>query len=160
MQEVRQYQIQNRYQDSGWEQTNESFADKYEANRFAFECSKRPVVYGMVRVVDTLADKVVVEYGAGHGQSRPIIDLDFKATIEHATQEVSTWPAWKQGCLGGTPARDHISPNGAEPDSVVHDAEKWLLSKGGKIPISGKFPHMFQGMLDDYSDQRPRDAQH
>lgn len=48
----------------------------------------------------------------------------------------------------------HTSPNGAEPGSYVHDAEKWMLKQGLKIPVAGRHRHMFQGMLDDYSESK------
>jgi hypothetical protein len=73
---------------------------------------------------------------------------------ERATQEVSTWPAWKQEALGGKAAEHHVSPNGAEPGSVVHDAEAWLLKEGLKIPNKYRHPWLYQGMLDDYSDNK------
>jgi hypothetical protein len=47
----------------------------------------------------------------------------------------------------------HKSPNDAEEDSYIYDAEEWLLSKGGTIPLESEFPWMFQGMLDDYANQ-------
>jgi hypothetical protein len=46
----------------------------------------------------------------------------------------------------------HESPNNAEESSYIHDAEEWLLSKGGTVPLESEFPCMFQGMLDDYAD--------
>jgi hypothetical protein len=47
----------------------------------------------------------------------------------------------------------HASPNNAEIDSYVYDAEEWLLSVGGIIPRELRFPCMFQGMLDDYGNE-------
>ena len=52
-----------------------------------------------------------------------------------------------------------ISPNDAKSGSFVWLAEEWLLSKGGEIPLKSKFPRMFQGMLDDYTDQYDPDAE-
>jgi hypothetical protein len=44
----------------------------------------------------------------------------------------------------------HVSPNGAEEGSFVYLAEEWTIEHGGTIPSEEKFPHMFQGMIDDY----------
>lgn len=127
------YCLQNRYQDSGWEWMAEQFAYEYEAIAFAKHCACLPVHYGMVRVISPKGE-VVVTYGAGEG-----IDKGWKKAL----QEVC--PAWK-------PAKDHISPNGAQPGSFIHHAEKWALNQGLKIPTFHKHPRMFHGMLDDYSE--------
>ncbi len=46
----------------------------------------------------------------------------------------------------------HVSPNGAEPGSFAYAAEAWLLSQGMSIPDEQKLPHMYRGMLDDFSE--------
>lgn len=70
----------------------------------------------------------------------------------HASQIVSTWPQWKRDALGRPATGPHISPNGAEPGSLVHTAEKWLLSQGLLIPDRAKHPNLFGGMIDDFSE--------
>ncbi len=47
---------------------------------------------------------------------------------------------------------NHVSPNGAEPGSFAHAAEAWALSQGMSIPDEQRFPHMYRGMLDDFSE--------
>lgn len=44
------------------------------------------------------------------------------------------------------------SPNGAEPDSLCYVAEQWMLRQGLRIPTAGKYPHLYQGMLDDFAE--------
>jgi len=49
------YYLQNRYQDSNWEDTNdinEPFTDLDRATRRALKLSLNSIAYGMVRVVD------------------------------------------------------------------------------------------------------------
>jgi hypothetical protein len=57
------FRLQNRYQDSGWEDLNESYANVCEAITIAYTYCQDAVCYGMVRVVWN--DKVVVEFPAG-----------------------------------------------------------------------------------------------
>ena len=45
-----------------------------------------------------------------------------------------------------------ISPNNAEEGSLVRAAEKWLLSQGFMVPTKQQYPHLFQGMLEDFSE--------
>jgi len=60
------YQLQNRYQDSGWETLeHEKFEYLTDANGRAKELSKNAVAYGMVRVVNRSTGNVEVEYPAG-----------------------------------------------------------------------------------------------
>lgn len=79
---------------------------------------------------------------------------DLQEHLERSRQIVSTWPAWKRNVLGYIVASQHISINGAEPGSLVHAAESWLLAQGLLIPSKAKHPAMFQGMLDDFSESK------
>lgn len=71
--------------------------------------------------------------------------------IKQATHTVSTWPRWAQTVLGGQPTEHHISPNGAQPGSLVHDAEAWMLAQGYGIPLE-KHGLLYQAMLDQYME--------
>ena len=59
------FKLQNRYQDSGWENLNESFHTTEEAEDKALEFSKNSICYGMVRVVDTSKQEVVSTFSGG-----------------------------------------------------------------------------------------------
>ena len=60
------YKLQNRYQDSGWENLDrEEFHRLNEAMDRGYELSKNSIAYGMVRVVNLVTGKVEVEYPAG-----------------------------------------------------------------------------------------------
>ena len=59
------YKLQNRYQDSGWEELGEQFSNLNDANRRAHDLSKDAICYGMVRVVDVTNGIVEAEYPAG-----------------------------------------------------------------------------------------------
>jgi len=78
----------------------------------------------------------------------------FDAFMAEVRQRVSCWPEWKQRVLGGEPITPHISPNGAEPGSIVHDAEAWMLKQGLTIPLERKHRNLYQAMIDDYSDSQ------
>ncbi len=58
------YVIQNKYQDEGWEVIH-STSDKKQALKFAKKKSKDGICYGMLRVIDTEKNKVLVTYPAG-----------------------------------------------------------------------------------------------
>ncbi len=58
------YLIQNRYQDEGWGDI-ETKADKDIAFRLAETYSKDAICYGMVRVIDTKLNEVLVTHPAG-----------------------------------------------------------------------------------------------
>lgn len=77
---------------------------------------------------------------------------NFADACRQASVIVSSWPDWKKRVLGYAVKGPHISPNGAEPGSLVHAAEAWLLSQGLFIPDQGKHRHLFQGMLDDFCE--------
>lgn len=62
------FRIQNRYQDEGWEWTNDQFATEEEAVNFAVECACDAICYGMVRVIGSDGFEVVC-YGAGEGHN-------------------------------------------------------------------------------------------
>jgi hypothetical protein len=60
------YQLQNRYQDSGWETLDrEKFDSLRKARKRARKLSKNAIAYGMVRVVNLVSKVVEVEYPAG-----------------------------------------------------------------------------------------------
>ena len=58
------YVIQNRYQDEGWEVIH-SISDKKQALKFAKKKSKDAICYGMVRVVDTKLNEILITHTAG-----------------------------------------------------------------------------------------------
>jgi len=67
------YKIQNRYQDSGWEDvlrndapSAQLFTRAIDALRIAEEWSRNAVVYGMCRVVNVRHNSVLFEFAAGH----------------------------------------------------------------------------------------------
>lgn len=63
------YQLQHRYQDSGWENLNEESSSHLEtAKHRAHELSKNSIAYGMVRVVNRATGTVEAEYPAGGGE--------------------------------------------------------------------------------------------
>lgn len=63
-----QYFLQNRYQDSGWEDIpKERYALAGDAICKASELSDNAICNGMVRVVDSFTGKVLIEYAAGRG---------------------------------------------------------------------------------------------
>lgn len=61
------YQLQHRYQDSGWENLNEECIHLQTAKHRAYELSKNSIAYGMVRVVNRATGAVEAEYPAGGG---------------------------------------------------------------------------------------------
>ena len=62
---MKQFIIQNRYQDEGWENTEKEFDEVGEADREAIKCAGDAIVYGMTRVVDTQSGFVISTYYAG-----------------------------------------------------------------------------------------------
>jgi hypothetical protein len=58
------YRIQNSYQDSGWEETGHEYLSLDDAFTKAEWCASKPILYGMVRIVD--ADgRIIKTFGAG-----------------------------------------------------------------------------------------------
>jgi len=65
---MKQYILQNRYQDGGWINfDNEEFDHCGDAICRASELSEDSIAYGMVRVVDNDENCVVITYAAGGG---------------------------------------------------------------------------------------------
>lgn len=58
------YQLENRYQDSGWEDMGESFDSRDDAVWRAAEYSSKGMYYGMVRVIDGMFGVVVITFAA------------------------------------------------------------------------------------------------
>jgi hypothetical protein len=58
------YEVQNRYQDEGWE-----YHEQYDDERFACDTAEKmsyqPLTFGMSRVLDTHTGEIVVEYPEG-----------------------------------------------------------------------------------------------
>lgn len=164
------FRLQNRYQDSGWEDIP-GLMSRVVAVDEAWKMAKDAVRNGMVRVVSEDGKEVFTTYGAGVNNGSPGVfqdqyiadrkrawELDseeFRAFGKECQMRVSMWPDWKKQAMG-IPLGPHISPNGAKPGSVVHDAEAWCLSQGLTIPLQSKYRHMFQAMLDDYSESKCR----
>jgi hypothetical protein len=68
----KKFWLQNRYQDSGWENLDKEFDDIQEAINTAYELCKDAIIYGMVRVVkrgnfgvEFDGATVIVEFPAG-----------------------------------------------------------------------------------------------
>jgi len=140
------YQVQNRYQDGGWEKVDgEVYRDSATAVSRAKSFASRPIFYGMTRVLDLAKNIVVQTFSAG---GEPINDIE--ATCERAAMEVSLMPKWKQEILGGKACDYHISPNGSVAGTFHHAAEAWALSEFLTIPSRILHPHIYQGMLDDF----------
>ncbi len=60
------YQLENRYQDSGWETLNdEQYHVETVATKRARMLAKDVIAYGMVRVVDTQKNVVIITIPAG-----------------------------------------------------------------------------------------------
>ena len=59
------YKLQNRYQDSGWEDLHIKFTNEKDAIQEASVLCKDAICYGMVRVVDMVNKRVVIEFPAG-----------------------------------------------------------------------------------------------
>lgn len=65
------YSLQNRYQDSGWEDLGRyRFDSEDEAVQQAGLLSQDAIIYGMVRVVDRREGRVVATFAAGGGRCR------------------------------------------------------------------------------------------
>lgn len=140
------YQVQNRYQDGGWENVEgEVYRDPETAISRAKSFSEQPIFYGMARVLDLATNFAVKTFGAG---GQPVNDI--AETCRRAEMEVSLMPKWKQAALGGTPREYHISPNGSVAGTFHHAAEAWVLSEYLTIPNRMLHPAMYQGMLDDF----------
>jgi hypothetical protein len=146
------YQVQNRYQDGGWENVQgEVYRDSDTAVSRAESFAKQPIFYGMARVLDLATNFPVKTFSAG---GQPVHDIG--ETCRRAEMEVSLMPKWKQTALGGPrEARDyHISPNGSVAGTFHHAAEAWALSEFLTIPNRMLHPAMYQGMLDDFLDRQ------
>ena len=61
------YRLENRYQDSGWEDLETPFANCTEAIACAGSLAKDSIIYGMTRVVDLVEGEVVITFAAGGG---------------------------------------------------------------------------------------------
>lgn len=67
----KQFKLQNRYQDSGWEdfggtnRQNDIYEDESIACGEALEFSKNSMFYGMLRVVELGTKNVIATYTAG-----------------------------------------------------------------------------------------------
>lgn len=60
------YLLQTRYQDESW--TNYYVTDDLgKAKKDAKKMSKDAICYGMVRIIDTLTNHLIIEYWAGEG---------------------------------------------------------------------------------------------
>lgn len=59
------FRIENRHQDSGWEDAEERFATLDEAVWRASRMSVEPMAYGMARVVEVATGRVVITFPAG-----------------------------------------------------------------------------------------------
>jgi hypothetical protein len=59
------YKLQNRYQDSGWENLDEEFHTEKEAVQKASVLCQDAICYGMVRVVDLVEKQVIITFPAG-----------------------------------------------------------------------------------------------
>lgn len=64
------YKLQNRYQDSGWEDLDLVFYSRVEAIEKAVELSRNSICYGMVRVV--CRGRVIETFVAGGSGERAI----------------------------------------------------------------------------------------
>lgn len=62
---MKRYLIQCRYQDEGWEDSDISFDSMEEAIDKAWEFAAEPIIYGIVRVIDTVSHIIEVTYSAG-----------------------------------------------------------------------------------------------
>ena len=58
------YRLQNRYQDSGWQNTKLRYAKKKKAKRKAKVMAEKGMLWGMVRVVDRVRGEVIKTYPA------------------------------------------------------------------------------------------------
>jgi hypothetical protein len=65
------YQVQHRYQDSGWMNADgEVYRDEATAVARAEACAKQPIYYGMTRVIDTETGAVLKTFAAGGAEVR------------------------------------------------------------------------------------------
>jgi hypothetical protein len=139
------YRLQNRYQDSGWEHLHGYHSDNLKQLELtAKQLSENSMIYGMVRVVSSLGVHSVF---SGGYQLDPATNqrLGIK-TVERTVALIQPVEETIE------PAIYHGSPNNATPGSFVDRAERWYRTRGLTIPDKRKFPHSFQGMLDDFSD--------
>ena len=135
------YRLQNRYQDEGWTE-----CPGYESNNLlqseltAKQLSENAIAYGMVRVA---SDAGVHSVFTGGYRLDPATNK--RLGIETLEPRMCSLQPVR-------PAIAYGSPNNAVPGSYVDKAERWFREQGQTIPDKRKFPHSFQGMLDDYSD--------
>lgn len=80
--------------------------------------------------------------------------FDINDTPPTKRWEFSLWVPYRVSRWYPTEEDDneHVSPNGAEPDSFVYAAEAWAIHQGLTVPLEAVQPGMFQGMLDDFAD--------
>lgn len=151
------YRLQNRYQDSGWEECK-----GYESNNLlqieltAKQCSENSIAYGMVRVVSNAGVHSVFTGGyrldPATNKRLGIETLEPRmASIRPVGHSVEKGQQVLRDC-GVEPAIYHASPYNAKPGSFIDRAERWFRSRGLAIPDKRQFPHSFNGMLDDYTD--------
>jgi len=99
-----QYRLQHRYQDSGWENSDDGTelyaADQLgDAVREAEQRSRHALLWGMCRVIELSSKMIIVEFSAGHPLYRVtvangrvmLIEGDSAAT-EHSEQRVEARP--------------------------------------------------------------------
>jgi len=160
------YRLQNRYQDSGWEDIPGGMSRNVAVDR-AWEMAKDSICNGMVRVISEDGKEVFTTYVAGANDGKKGKNLDqyiadrtraqeldskeFRAALKDASMRVSMWPDWKKKAMG-IPLGPHISPNGAKEGSYAHRAEAKCLDNGLTIPLKAKHPLMYQGMLDQFGE--------
>lgn len=149
------YQVHQRYQSDSWTDMPQFATDCLaEAYHTTLMCACDSICYGMIRLVDAHELRVLVVFGAGDGKSY-IPERTLCQQLAQARQEASTWPVWKQTCIGG-PVIPYISNNYAKPGSEEYEAEKWILEQGLKVPSRYKHPRTYQGMIDDYRSRHVR----
>lgn len=61
------YRMQNRYQDSSWENIDREFSSEQEAVKEAERCARDAFAYGMTRILDMHEKRVVITFAAGGG---------------------------------------------------------------------------------------------
>ena len=93
------YKLQNRYQDSGWENLNEECSHLETAKHRAYELSKNSIAYGMVRVVNRATGAIEAEYPAGGGEatSKPPEELELWYEYRFKLLLLSGLQKWEKG---------------------------------------------------------------
>lgn len=62
---LERYIIEHRYQDSGWEFSGRSKAKRGLAIKKAKKMSKKPIIWGMTRVIDTEKREIICTFSNG-----------------------------------------------------------------------------------------------